>query len=210
MGGENLCCAGALAGFAGSSPRGRGKHSRLPRRLRRRRLIPAWAGKTYSTLVGSMLVAAHPRVGGENDAGAPHRRARLGSSPRGRGKRLGKALIVADARLIPAWAGKTYRHGAERSAERAHPRVGGENVMGSCPRTRRVGSSPRGRGKPRSAKLLPRHTLAHPRVGGENAACAAFAKFVAGSSPRGRGKPGPVYRTSKRPRLIPAWAGKTS
>ena len=46
-------------------------------------------------------------------------------------------------------------------------------------------------------------------MGGENSASDADSARRAGSSPRGRGKRGARARGNLRPRLIPAWAGKT-
>ena len=90
---------------------------------------------------------AHPRVGGENTATRPLMASTTGSSPRGRGKRLPILGPGAVARLIPAWAGKTYFLSALPRRAWAHPRVGGENVSLSSARGLSPGSSPRGRGK---------------------------------------------------------------
>ena len=54
----------------------------------------------------------------------------FGSSPRGRGKHVGSVPLGAQARLIPAWAGKTVSGPTELGVTWAHPRVGGENVGG--------------------------------------------------------------------------------
>ena len=92
---------------------------------------------------------AHPRVGGENDFDIEALASALGSSPRGRGKRLGGDASNASwgssprgrgkrradepprrrRGLIPAWAGKTSRRASSRVMASAHPRVGGENVV---------------------------------------------------------------------------------
>ena len=50
-------------------------------------------------------------------------------------------------RLIPAWAGKTSAVHSLFSASQAHPRVGGENLIGVAADLSAQGSSPRGRGK---------------------------------------------------------------
>ena len=91
------------------------------------------------------------------------------------------------------------------------------------------GSSPRGRGKrvegggrQRCQRLIPawagktrgygradRGLTAHPRVGGENVTQLAPGELSNGSSPRGRGKLLVGVGGRLRPRLIPAWAGKT-
>ena len=52
--------------MSGSSPRGRGKPLDAVDESLDERLIPAWAGKTATTMGESLDDAAHPRVGGEN------------------------------------------------------------------------------------------------------------------------------------------------
>ena len=147
VGGENSHCERQGIGVEGSSPRGRGKHNHLRKYLRKKRLIPAWAGKTVDIVRAVTLVAAHPRVGGENCGFLPPRNTPIGSSPRGRGKQHKTTPTKVLPGLIPAWAGKTVSMGVDLSVWWAHPRVGGENPvpgeLGGVPR----GSSPRGRGK---------------------------------------------------------------
>ena len=152
-----------------------------------------------------------------------------GSSPRGRGK----LEIVPDVRrvvgLIPARAGKTPARRRRGRRRKAHPRAGGENRQVCSWASPGAGSSPRGRGKPRTGraggcprrliparagKTLPRLGMgttsqAHPRAGGENNGAVSLTLSQYGSSPRGRGKPRPVPASSKCDRLIPARAGKT-
>ena len=118
---------------------------------------------------------------------------------------------------------------ATDTVTRAHPRSRGENRHCVGSRTRREGSSPLTRGKPRPDRphqladgLIPAHagkTLgnrvvsdrhgAHPRSRGENKDRLRLTRLVQGSSPLTRGK-----RIGVRPRphgfgLIPAHAGKT-
>ena len=172
----------------GSSPRGRGKQRRRPRRPQRAGLIPAWAGKTETSRSSGPGIWAHPRVGGENPSSERLEARGAGSSPRGRGKHL--ACVEDDfiVRLIPAWAGKTARRADHRSRRPAHPRVGGENGVEPPDVCEGHGSSPRGRGKHEvrlaclrvdrlipawagktsSFSLLAGAVRAHPRVGGEN------------------------------------------
>ena len=107
VGGENVRVASTHIHAFGSSPRGRGKpHARRSPRDRRR-LIPAWAGKTPKLAQKPFLTPAHPRVGGENRVGPGVGRGNHGSSPRGRGKRRHRQTVNAADGLIPAWAGKT-------------------------------------------------------------------------------------------------------
>ena len=106
-GGENYGVEIELAPGYGSSPRGRGKRGggRLPGG--RGRLIPAGAGKTQVTPSLGSALRAHPRGGGENEAGDEKGSTFDGSSPRGRGKLCRQWSQTRPKRLIPAGAGKT-------------------------------------------------------------------------------------------------------
>ena len=208
MGGENPCPALTASLSWGSSPRGRGKRSYREAAQHQGRLIPAWAGKTTLSSARVTPVPAHPRVGGENEAQALSDGALYGSSPRGRGKPPATTGYPRRRRLIPAWAGKTITEDSDTQANRAHPRVGGENLKFLVSATTETGSSPRGRGKPsgrrqrrRTCRLIPawagktchraarcRRLGAHPRVGGENRLSVSTMTSRGGSSPRGRGK----------------------
>ena len=137
---------------------------------------------------GASPEPAHPRVGGENLVDAAAGSSDAGSSPRGRGKLFHAFDEVPSARLVPAWAGKTFPCFRRVPIRSAHPRVGGENLLKAPPRPDSIGSSPRGRGKPyymtfygTGIRLIPAwagktmcltpmtcKTGAHPRVGGEN------------------------------------------
>ena len=112
----------------------------------------------------------------------------------------------------------------------AHPRAGGENPHADSIDGTRVGSSPRGRGKPDwrrrrlvGAGLIPARagktntspptetfSRAHPRAGGENTVVYLLIPSLPGSSPRGRGKPDLEGLATKAEGLIPARAGKTA
>ena len=131
--------------------------------------------------------------------------------------------------LIPARAGKTPAPTPEAPAQPAHPRAGGENIGVSSVAASPLGSSPRGRGKPRDAvqafrifRLIPARAgktrtsgrpycspWAHPRAGGENISCHESDTLAGGSSPRGRGKQWRARTWQPSDRLIPARAGKT-
>ena len=229
VGGENSPARADCSSVRGSSPRGRGKRLHQRHQLHDRWLIPAWAGKTSSASWRLTAWAAHPRVGGENVVQAWRFHRSLGSSPRGRGKPENSAMGTELARLIPAWAGKTFRWYSGKLYTWAHPRVGGENINWVRTAHYTLGSSPRGRGKPigrrrvhEASGLIPawagktgegvgthQGLWAHPRVGGENSTVAPCTSRVMGSSPRGRGKLPPCGPSCPPRRLIPAWAGKT-
>ena len=169
-------------------------------------------------------------MGGENSVWKTAAACLIGSSPRGRGKLNRRRHGQGGLGLIPAWAGKTGALEGGHVCVPAHPRVGGENHEVQSVRAVDPGSSPRGRGKPRSSvrsgvawglipawagKTWPFHVHmvtagAHPRVGGENIVRSFRSIGRAGSSPRGRGKRRFQVSAWSVVRLIPAWAGKTS
>ena len=113
---------------------------------------------------------------------------------------------------------------------RAHPRSRGENQDAGVSGDGHLGSSPLTRGKRQAIertrvnlRLIPAHagktkptvavfqrTRAHPRSRGENTSPAGATGISQGSSPLTRGKRPGLGRLLRRPRLIPAHAGKTS
>ena len=192
-------------------------------------LIPAHAGKTYTTPGLRVTVAAYPRSRGENLAGRRSGRLQLGSSQLTRGKRIRLASTRSHFRLIPAHAGKTLTRRPSRSRARAHPRSLGENHARRCQPHAPSGSSPLTRGKHdgphrsiRRIRLIPAHAgktilatyrllpiRAHPRSLGENTMVRTEASAEFGSSPLTRGKRVQLHHAADRTGLIPAHAGKT-
>ena len=152
----------------------------------------------------------------------------VGSSPRVRGKSALAPSVARGRGLIPACAGKIMSPSPRGRLRPAHPRVCGENLRAWMAGMPRAGSSPRVRGKWRSAKrwvivtrLIPacagKIALescfdggrgAHPRVCGENSELRHRLPPSSGSSPRVRGKSTgrPWHRGGGG--LIPACAGK--
>ena len=133
---------------AGSSPLTRGK---LPCELVNvvpEGLIPAHAGKTSHGPLTGRGRTAHPRSRGENRLHALTDLPCEGSSPLTRGKLAGTLPGPAQARLIPAHAGKTGGRVAGLRGVRAHPRSRGENGAGTVDWAGAGGSSPLTRGKP--------------------------------------------------------------
>ena len=125
----------------------RGKRSRLGMDLRRRRLIPAHAGKTRRHKKDTRRARAHPRACGENLFKARCRAITVGSSPRMRGK-LERYIPRSEwPRLIPAHAGKTLGRSHRAISAAAHPRACGENPPLHVACGGGGGSSPRMRGK---------------------------------------------------------------
>ena len=131
----------------GSSPRVRGKLTKLDSLKRTSGLIPACAGKTLIAAQIQGFPGAHPRVCGENVRSVSVRSPFSGSSPRVRGKQWFDGTGSPTGRLIPACAGKTKCGNLGELRIWAHPRVCGENDA-ICPTPRADGgSSPRVRGK---------------------------------------------------------------
>ena len=153
------------------------------------RNIPAYAGKTYASGVACQVAQEHPRVCGENVNMHKQAFVAKGTSPRMRGKPTITSGDDRFCRNIPAYAGKTPCCMPSSHAMAEHPRVCGENSMehliGICV----GGTSPRMRGKPKSAAQSPlaagnipayagktpyaktagNPKQEHPRVCGENA-----------------------------------------
>ena len=147
MCGENAAPCQARETARGSSPHVRGKpvdhcFSRVSRGL-----IPACAGKTFTSTCLTSSLRAHPRMCGENlvSAASPSRIA--GSSPHVRGKLPDSVCDCFHAGLIPACAGKTRVAAVSRRALGAHPRMCGENIVNRQIATAYRGSSPHVRGK---------------------------------------------------------------
>ena len=228
-GGENAYLRKILMNASGSSPRGRGKRRSGYQIHYAGGLIPARAGKTPLLASSRTRKRAHPRAGGENSDPAYGRALSMGSSPRGRGKRPGRCVLLRRPGLIPARAGKTVPLMAVTFVAAAHPRAGGENVNRVRTAHYTLGSSPRGRGKRSSspthetaAGLIPARAgktvewqprrlpeRAHPRAGGENSEAILAQIADIGSSPRGRRKLSDGLDQVENARLIPARAEKT-
>ena len=206
--GENWGAPAAPSEPPGSSPLTRGKLPVLGRELARAGLIPAHAGKTWSSRKVARPIRAHPRSRGENletDFGSFNI---MGSSPLTRGKRNGRDGGSRRTGLIPAHAGKTQSSSAWSGRAWAHPRSRGENASQAPHVTTGTGSSPLTRGKLRAqsrrrahAGLIPAHagktlrrsrlrrpSRAHPRSRGENSHHDFPLRSAWGSSPLTRGK----------------------
>ena len=227
VGGERPGGRGPGNHLAGSSPRGRGTLCHCATGSRGRRFIPAWAGNAQLSDPAAAMKAVHPRVGGERTFGDFRLDGFDGSSPRGRGTRVGHGLGAIIKRFIPAWAGNATTAPGRMAGMTVHPRVGGERPVVMDYNIKRGGSSPRGRGTPgcdqsggRPRRFIPawagnatrltcRRSMqsVHPRVGGERHRNPARLRINGGSSPRGRGTRSSWRRPWHRSRFIPAWAG---
>ena len=186
--GENEDCGEHVLAGQGSSPLTRGKPSSPPPRQRRRRLIPAHAGKTERVGLWWCGWGAHPRSRGENMSTLESSLRTRGSSPLTRGKRVQPYFEAVEVGLIPAHAGKTLFDKTHVTSRRAHPRSRGENLHRHCPRPALWGSSPLTRGKPRSVNRVRRRGGLIPAHAGKTLVCRRTSHTFAGSSPLTRGK----------------------
>ena len=64
--GEHLVMTFVNSGPLGSSPHTRGAHAERDQRREALRIIPAYAGSTFTPLLGVSLVSDHPRIRGEH------------------------------------------------------------------------------------------------------------------------------------------------
>ena len=167
---------------------------------------------------------------GEEKLGFPAFLSReLGSPPRGRGKAKQNSLEQLQARITPAWAGKSCAGSRRNRSHGDHPRVGGEKFIVHVKPFFAVGSPPRGRGKAGSARcasggdrITPawagkstggtdagKQTQDHPSVGGEKTTLGCERQARTGSPPRGRGKGRTKPDVTYPAGITPAWAGKS-
>ena len=228
MGGETPLLCAVRRHVDGLSPRGRGNRPVAPDPRRRRRSIPAWAGKPMMLTSRVNPSTVYPRVGGETFKRRSLEAAEAGLSPRGRGNQQPRCCGPIQGGSIPAWAGKPGAGGCSGNRTAVYPRVGGETKLDLIDDMTRPGLSPRGRGnhecirgveprsgsipawagKPRRPRASGPHSEVYPRVGGETMTAPSEKSSLGGLSPRGRGNPWPGSSVSGDGGSIPAWAGK--
>ncbi len=175
------------------------------------------------------LMAVHPRVRGEQDAGSVTGTTPCGSSPRARGTGHVAETGRDRSRFIPACAGNRPCRTSTPIRLPVHPRVRGEQRLDpfepvdhlrfipACAGNRppvalnvasAVGSSPRARGTGRPIQGGPwRWTGSSPRARGTVRVSSFCASCKGGSSPRARGTDFSGLSSMRRSRFIPACAG---
>ena len=134
--------------------------------------------------------------------------AAYGSPPHGRGKVEKRISEYQEARITPAWAGKSRLGIPRRGCAVDHPRMGGEKLIFVHLLDYTTGSPPHGRGKDINAAMdsgvfritpawagksiaigiKPFAVEDHPRMGGEKPFTAYLRAWWGGSPPHGRGK----------------------
>ena len=171
----------------------------------------------------------HPRVCGEHHRWDHALLDLDGSSPRMRGALAGCRADPQSGRIIPAYAGSTFRWPTCARWSGDHPRVCGEHevvdlydidLLGSSPRMRRAprcqpnsappaGIIPAYAGSTTTTGMFPMHSEDHPRVCGEYETYRREKYVQRGSSPRMRGAHHETNERNSQSRIIPAYAGST-
>ena len=126
--GEDEKCKRCSSLDRGRSPRARGRQSVQLGRERRKRPIPACAGKTPSSWTTKPCQRADPRVRGEDLVSSAPWHPHPGRSPRARGRHPDITSVYTWARPIPACAGKTSSMTTACRSCQADPRVRGEDA----------------------------------------------------------------------------------
>ena len=145
--GANIISAAFYFAYFGSSPRMRGKHGTIKHAADPDRIIPAHAGQTTSPPGRSPASPDHPRACGANTSTRSAYSTLVGSSPRMRGKLGFGSTRQCRPRIIPAHAGQTDDAVFSMLRHPDHPRACGANSRSKNLNPRRLGSSPRMRGK---------------------------------------------------------------
>ena len=92
-----------------------------------KRIIPAYAGSTLTTLRRRHSLPDHPRIRGEHLAGLGRIIGGVGSSPHTRGARMASTPHQVQHGIIPAYAGSTPGGFLMPAVSWDHPRIRGEH-----------------------------------------------------------------------------------
>ena len=132
-----------------------------------------------------------------------------GSSPHTRGARSPWSAPSLRARIIPAYAGSTYKVEGGKKLRPDHPRIRGEHGTRCCEARGLKRIIPAYAGSTISSGCSATMPRDHPRIRGEHRWDGAPDNPEAGSSPHTRGAPHPRHRRVLPGRIIPAYAGST-
>ena len=214
----------------GSSPHTRGARPGGRRPGSWRRIIPAYAGSTFGSVVRRAWPRDHPRIRGEHDGRSVGEAARPGSSPHTRGAHPVGFVGGGRVGIIPAYAGSTLLRASEAPTSRDHPRIRGEHKDEEKTASIEGGSSPHTRGARRGSRspsadtgIIPAYAGStasshfadstcwdHPRIRGEHQRMPHEKDALLGSSPHTRGARQGSRRAPAQTRIIPAYAGSTT
>ena len=131
----------------GSPPLTRGKGRGVPTWLTKRRITPAYAGKSHAATRKRHMTEDHPRLRGEKAFFCFTMPRILGSPPLTRGKGKLSHTQLWTSRITPAYAGKRSREKKLRRIHWDHPRLRGEKPISASGKSTKMGSPPLTRGK---------------------------------------------------------------
>ena len=214
----------------GSPPHARGRQPMTSALRLRWGITPACAGKTPTPTNPTQPSPDHPRMRGEDPTTIPVWLSPAGSPPHARGRRVPDIARPSFLGITPACAGKTPRWHTASASTSDHPRMRGEDILGSKVRAAKPGSPPHARGRQlgrdlgsvgaritpacagKTAQRVYREIEAsdHPRMRGEDSRSTGPCWCGGGSPPHARGR---RRRADFQPairRITPACAGKTS
>ena len=109
--GEHSGVSWIVKNGTGSSPHTRGAPPNTGTSSSGRRIIPAYAGSTWTQQNRPRTPSDHPRIRGEHALRVGRDFQGVGSSPHTRGALLTHSALVYPFRIIPAYAGSTARGG---------------------------------------------------------------------------------------------------
>ena len=190
--------------------------------------IPARAGEARFDAVIAQRARVHPRACGGSGAEEAGRAAGEGTSPRVRGKLLRDIDACLRKGYIPARAGEAPPDVQGPNSVSVHPRACGGSLRRGLAAVRKLGTSPRVRGKLRRGRLvrvthryIPArageatrrrrarpNARVHPRACGGSRLARESQRVPVGTSPRVRGKRPSCARAGTRGGYIPARAGE--
>ena len=113
----------------GSPPPMRGKGCTFGAARKRRRITPAYAGKSVRFCALHLICEDHPRLCGEKFRLLHPSEMRLGSPPPMRGKAAESEENIPINRITPAYAGKSDMDSPDFSRSKDHPRLCGEKLL---------------------------------------------------------------------------------
>ena len=131
----------------GSPPPMRGKAYRQKIRHHVLRITPAYAGKSIRRTTMRVLLRDHPRLCGEKRSSHSFKKLSMGSPPPMRGKVTRFTTQSHNARITPAYAGKSSIVSPSSAVDWDHPRLCGEKRPRSIQSSGTAGITPAYAGK---------------------------------------------------------------
>ena len=111
------------------------------------RIIPAYAGQIFCSVLYKLLHRDHPRIRGTNATHKIYHTIRQGSSPHTRDKFKTVDDNAPEHRIIPAYAGQITPYRRFKIQTKDHPRIRGTNFLFRKSGLYSLGSSPHTRDK---------------------------------------------------------------